>query len=133
MLFTSSLSSIRDRFFTTNYGSTIILKACGFVEEHHARILSAEDGQIRVRIGFTMLEQFIFNCPRTRPVDVMLRVRHLDDHEEAGEMKDVLPAAKCSQVDVEILPKSVGWSQPEFEQFSRKLLWSLRSHFVSPA
>lgn len=133
MLRLHSISSIRDRFFTTNYGSTIVLKACGFVEEHQARILSAEEGMIRFRLGFTWLEQLLFDCPDTKPVEVHLRVLHLEDHGRVREFFHQLPAAQCALVDVEILPKSGSWTQSDFEQFSRQLLWSLRSHFVSPA
>jgi len=118
------LSPVTDTFETTNLGSTLILKACGFVEEHRARIINVREGHLKLRIGHSWLERlFIKSC---EPVDVVLNITEHDHN--APDSDSRVPR---SSVQVSIRPKSMNLTRDQFAELSRKILWSLRYHFIA--
>ncbi len=126
------IEPVTDRFFTANLGSLLFLKSCGFVEDHTAKILEVTEDTLKVRLGHTWLERLFYQCSNDRPVDVTLRIKGNDLAELSEEEKLRLPGIDCSRIDVTIVPRSRTWKESDFRQFSRKILWSLRHHFVSP-
>lgn len=125
------LSTIRERIYTANLGTLLVLKACGFVIEHRARIIEVTENQLRLRIGANRIQRLLFDCPRHSPVDVTLDICDYPQEDLPEDERMRLPGVSCSQIDVTISP-SQSWDHAEFQQFSRRMLWSLRQHFVSP-
>lgn len=132
MVFPTQLSPVNERIFTSSLGSLLFLKTCGFVQDHHARILDVTESSLRVRIGGTWLERFLYTGLSHKPIEVELTISREPVNTLTDEEKMRLPGIACSLIDVVITPSSRGWQRSEFEQFSRKLLWVLRQHFVSP-
>lgn len=132
MAFEMLIEPVTDRFFTANLGCLLILKSCGFVEDHTAKILEVTENRLKVRLGHTWLERLFFTCSKDRPVDVTLQVNLNDLTGLSEEEKLRLPGVDCSRIDVTIVPASRTWKESDFQQFSRKILWSLRHHYVSP-
>ncbi len=132
MPFNKSALAVEDRFYTTNLGDLLLLKALGFIEDHHARILDVAENHLKLRVGNTFLERFFYRCSKERPVEITLHIRQEVDQEDSIKESLRLPGIACSQVDVTIVPQSRAWKKSEFEQFSRRILWSLRQHFISP-
>ncbi len=126
------IKPVTDRFFTANLGCLLFLKSCGFVEDHAAKILDVTENRLKVRVGHTWLERLFFRCSKDRPVDVTLQINRSDEVALSEEEKLRLPGIECSRIDVTIVPASRTWKESEFQQFSRKILWSLRHHYVSP-
>ena len=121
--------SLTDRFVTSDLGSTIVLKACGFIGAHHARILKVSQGTLKIRVGHTWIERLLYQVGHQKPVDVTLNF-HEDDEATIYAERYTRPQVKQATVEVTIEPQS-SLSDEEFEQVSRKLLWSLRYHFMA--
>lgn len=127
------ISEIRDRFCTTNVGGTLLLKVCSFLENHRAQILDVEVDRLRVRVGHSRLQRLFYHCPNVKPAEISLVIfrDQVDGLDE--DVRFRLPGRSCSQIDVTISPQSKSWRPEEFRQFARRLMWSMRAHFVAPS
>ncbi len=123
---------VTDSFVTSNLGTMIILKACGFVDTHHARIINVSEGYLKLRIGHGALTRLFYNCKAShKPLEVTVNIRETIDSEDLATGKYVPPQVKHAAVDVKISPDSLGWNNQEFQDVARKVLWSLRYHFMA--
>ena len=111
----------------------MILKACGFIEEQRARIVKVEPNLLQLRIGVPWPTRIIGMQDKQRPVDVTLEIKDVDPATLSEDRFDRLPSAKCSLVEVNVKARLANWKDGEFEQLTRRLMWSLRGHFLSPA
>jgi hypothetical protein len=145
------IQPVTDCFASLNLKTTLILKACGFIEAHDAQILDVNEISLRLRVGHRWWERLLF-CLRfsslslhatafpptgesdplcLKPVEIQLRVRHDVSREERIIGKTHLPSADYSFVEVTIRPRSPRWTEAEFREQARRLLWSLRFHFMA--
>lgn len=142
---------ITDCFASLNLKTTLILKACGFIEAHGAQILDVDEGTLRLQVGYRWWERLLFclrftspTVPATavprhgqgegfrlKPIEVQLTMRHEISEKERRIGQTHLPAAEYSFVEVRIRPCSAFWTDAEFHEHARRLLWSLRFHFMA--
>lgn len=127
-----AIATVQERIFTTNLGTLLYLKACGFVEEYRGKILEVAEDRLKVRIGGNWLERILSRRPIQKPVDVTLEIKSQVDETLSAEELAKLPSMACAQVDITIEPKSPVWSAVDFESYSRRMLWAMRKHFISP-
>lgn len=125
------ISPVTDCFASLNLKATLILKACGFIEAHRARILDIGEGFIKVRIGARWWERWLFVPDDPWPMEVVLTIRDDISQEERRIGRGHLPAADYGFVSVAVRPVSRRWSETEFHEEARRLLWSLRFHFMA--
>lgn len=126
--------SITDCFLSVNLGSTLILKACGFIEDHDARIMDVGDNRLHLRIGATRLDQrvlqFLGRSFEWSPMDIHITLQ--DAEEEANANFATRPHARSTVVHVTLRPVSNRFGNLErFQREGRRLLWQLRSHFIA--
>lgn len=128
----ATIPPVTDRIFTANIGCLLVKKACGFVEDHQARIVEVTENRLRLKIGYSWLERLLYRVRPEPPVEVVLCFQESSLQELSEEERIRQPGIGCSQIDVTIQPRS-SWGRPQdFEQSARRLLWSLREHFISP-
>ena len=125
--------TVTDSFITSNLDSLIVLKACGFIESHQARILAVSDGFLKLRVGHGSLTRFFFECPVSyKPIEITLKIHNEIKPEEIESGKyNNPPQVKHSAIDVAIKPDAIDWGYQEFQDAARKVLWSLRYHFMA--
>lgn len=134
MLLTSARSAVPasspcayDEFITASLGTTLMLKAAGFVLDQHARILNVDESELALRIGSSWWARFLPGATWQPPIDVKLRFH------TPGELPLHAPRIPQSVVSVAIKPASKYVNDDEFERSSRRLLWQLRYHFMANA
>ena len=124
--------TVTDSFITSNLDSLIILKACGFIESHRARILAVSDGYLKLRVGHGSLARMFFECPvNYKPLLITLKIHDEIKQEDIESGKYKPSRVKHSAVDVSIKPDAIDWTHQEFNDAARKVLWSLRYHFMA--
>lgn len=132
MTATNGIPAVQERIFTTNLGTLLLLKTCGFVEEYRGRIIEVTENHLRVRIGGTGLQRLFSRFPLEKAVEVDLQIHHEVNSALSEDERTRLPGIGCSQIDVTIRPGTRSWKQADFQNYSRRMLWALRKHFVSP-
>ena len=128
----TGIAPVQERIFTTNLGTLLFLKACGFVEEYRGKILEVAEDHLEVRIGGTLLERLFSRFPQEKAVEVILHIQHEVPETVSSEEVSSLPGIACSQIDVTIKPGTKSWNESDFQRYSRRMLWSLSKHFISP-
>ena len=126
-----STPTYSDRFVTTNYGATLILKACGFIQEQHAKIVDVEEDVLKLRLSAPSRWALFRMLGSERPIDIQLEMKELEKSECQGEVSERLPAAKCAQVEVKMEAGIGSWNSTDFEAYARRVMWSLRTHFMA--
>jgi len=119
----------KDRFRSLSVGSTLILKACGFIEDHHARVLEASESLLRFRIGESwkdrLMKAITFRQCK-KPMLISLAI---------GPEESIVQGSRSIHrfcvIDVAIHPGSLQWSSDEFHEESRRVLLNLRSYFMA--
>ncbi|SFI17035.1 hypothetical protein [Planctomicrobium piriforme] len=124
----TAIAPVTDRFVSLSVGNTLILKACGFIEDHQARILDVDESSLKVRIGFPWHRRWLHGLHR-KPIDVSLQIRRGEMLPESASQK-LSPDRYC-MIDVVIQPVALGWQTADFHQEARRLVWSLRSYFMA--
>ncbi|WP_437226640.1 hypothetical protein SH661x_004691 [Planctomicrobium sp. SH661] len=118
-----------DRFVSLSVGSTLVLKACGFIEDHQAKILEVSETLLRVRTGSLWYEGlFAFG---NKPLEICLSINPLNKEEEPNHQRFNRPSNSYCTIDVAIRSSSPRWSQEEFERESKRMLWTLRAYFMA--
>ncbi|WP_437205447.1 hypothetical protein [Planctomicrobium sp. SH664] len=111
--------------------STLLLKACGFIEAHRARIIDVTEQQLHVRIGQNWLTRWLKGCHTALPLDVVLNFRSVRDCEEFDRNRYRRPVDSYLAIDVAIHPASPAWDDQRFQEHARQLVWVIRSHFMA--
>lgn len=128
----TGIPAVQERIFTTNLGTLLLLKTCGFVEEYRGRIIEVTENRLRVRIGGSALQRLFSRFPLEKAVEVDLQIHHEVTTNLTEEDRSRLPGIACSQVDITIRPGTRSWTKADFQTYSRRMLWTLRKHFVAP-
>lgn len=124
------IAPLRHQFLTINLGTTLILKASGFIAAHRATILDVEPGLLKLRVGRSWLERWFVPATERDALAVSLTFEDMSP-DAARAAGHAAPAGNCCAVQVAIHPSSSGWTEETFHEASRRLLWSLRSHFIA--
>jgi hypothetical protein len=124
----SSVPPIGDRFVSLNVGNTLILKVCGFIDDHQARILDVSETQLNVRIGAAWYRR-VFNPGLPRLIDVNLKIER-DAESRLAAVRQLSASSYCT-LSVQLRPVGPGWNPMRFQQTARRLLWTLRAHFMA--
>src|SRR5262245_11765691 len=95
--FTSAMAvePVADRIVVMNISSTLILKACGFIEAYDARILDVTENSLRVRIGNSWYERVLLGSADQKPVEITLVIHNTDPESESQESAMSRPQAPC--------------------------------------
>lgn len=121
---------LADRFVSMSVGGTLVLKACGFIEDQQARILNVTESSLRVRTGHEWYERLLSGRRRRKPMEVVLEIHPLMDQDDPARASSPFPDRYCV-IEARIVAGSRSWSQAEFAEESRRLLWRLRSCFMA--
>jgi|GEM_PF-2237037 hypothetical protein len=124
----SSVPPVGDRFVSLNVGNTLILKACGFIDDFQARILDVSETRLNVRIGAVWYRR-LFNPRLPRQIDVDLQIER-DVESRLAPVRQFSASSYCT-LSVQLRPVGPGWNQEQFHQAARRLLWTLRGHFMA--
>lgn len=124
-------TSQTDQFYSLCLGNTLILKTCGFIEDHQAEILDVDEQFLRIRTGSHWLKSLVrsFRIPQTLVIELRIH-----PPQNGRALPDSLPSRSPNsycQIDVEIRPASPNWTREQFVQESRRMLFVLRSYFMA--
>lgn len=124
-------TSQTDHFYSLCLGNTLLLKTCGFIEDHGAEILDVDEQFLRIRTGSHWLTSLLrsFRIPQTMVIELRIH-----PPQSQGELPGPLPSRSRNsycQIDVEIRPASPNWTREQFVQESRRMLFVLRSYFMA--
>jgi hypothetical protein len=119
---------LTDRFVSLSVGNILVLKACGFIEAHHARIVDISEQRLRLRLGQFWWERLLRGNSQ-KAIEIILEIDNSNPGERAA--RDELYQRRYCTMDVSINPIDGGWTPEDFHWESRRLLWSLRSHFLA--
>jgi hypothetical protein len=125
----SGVEPLTDRFVSLSIGNVLVLKACGFIEAHGARILDISEEQLRLRLGQFWWERLLRGQSQ-KAIEILLQIDNSSPR-EPGSHRDELYHRRYCTMDVSIIPTDGGWTPDDFHWESRRLLWSLRSHFLA--
>ena len=110
-----------------NVGGTLLLKACGFVEEHQARLMDITENSLTIRMGDSWLQRTWGKSGTIPTMEI-----HLEFGDITNKAKtDRVPHATSNLINVELRATSRSWTNEMFEDASRRMLWLLRSHFIA--
>lgn len=118
------LPTVTDQFLVANVGTTVLLKACGFIEEQGAELVDVGEDFLRLRVGPTSQMGFIPLGGHRGSIDVTIVFRAVDDASQGANRFRV-------NVSVTLRPLSRTVGEEEFQDSARKLLWKLRGHFIT--
>jgi hypothetical protein len=123
-------TSLTDRFYTLCLGNTLLLKACGFIEDYHAEILEVDETFLRLRTGTHWMKALIRSFRIPRVLEIQLHISPPQDDRTQGSS---LPRSRNSycQIDVEIRPASPNWTHEAFLEEAKRMLCVLRSYFMA--
>lgn len=123
------IQPVQDSFITSNVGTNLIMKACGFIEAQHARIAAVSEGYLKLDLGHNWLRRLLYDVGTLKPVAVELHFADVNDEDRSQSQH--MPDVDCSWVKVSIAPGSPSWSEEQFAEASRQILWKLRYHFMA--
>ena len=126
----SSISPLTDRFSSLNLGNVLSLKLCGLIAEHQAEILDVEEGLLRLKVGYTRLQRWVYQHAKRLPMELRLEFREQDN---ADDESDAVSRSRnrYTLVDVALIPLGNDWTPERFQQESRRLLWNLRANLIA--
>ena len=122
---------LKDHFVSLSVGSTLVLKACGFIEDYQARILDVSETSLRLRTGGEWYETILSRGQRKKGMEISLQIRRLDESQRQSATYSGRPASRYCVIEASLFPATGRWSQAEFTEASRRMLWALRSHFMA--
>lgn len=108
-----------------------MLKACGFIEDHQARILDVSETSLRLRTGGQWYETILPGGQRKKGIEISLQIQRLNEDQRQSEAYSGRPASRYCVIEASLIPATGRWSQAEFTEESRRMLWALRSYFMA--
>lgn len=121
---------LADRFVSMSVGNTLVLKACGFIEDQQATILDVTESSLRIRTGHPWYARLLSGSRLKKPLEVALRIQPLPHQNDLSRFSPQNADRYCV-IEARIAGRRISWSQPEFAEESRRLLWRLRSYFMA--
>lgn len=117
---------VHEALHACDFGNTLFLKLCGFIQDQQARLLDVHDHNYRLKIGFSRWERFWHGIEGHDPLLVTLAVRRNELPASARHS----PAAQTI-VEIDVRPAGFGWNRSEFDNTARHIVHKLRLHLMA--
>lgn len=114
-------ASHTETYLVSDIGTCLILKLCGFVEEHRAEIRDVSENHLRLRLGGSWFQRLWGGRSLGHPLDVEILFVPV----EAEQATRPLARVQIVVQDVRCL-----WPSDRFEAAARRVLWQLRNHLM---
>ena len=115
------VASRTETFVVSNVGTCLLLKLCGFVEEHRAEIRDVSENHLRLRLGRSWLGHLLGSGHPGEPLE--LEILFAPTHADG----DPRPQAR---VQIIVRDKRILSHPDRFEAAARRILWQLRGHLM---
>lgn len=129
----ASLTSARrfqatDSISTSNVGTTLLLKLCGFIEDQQAEVLDVNEDQLRLRIGRSWVARLWRRAGGHAPLEVTLDIVRSNTRKIDAWRHIHAPHA---QVLISVRPLGRFWRQADFQECAGQLVHRLRRYLMS--
>lgn len=113
---------------TSNVGTTLLLKLCGFIEDQQAEVLDVSEDQLRLRIGHSWLARLWRRVGGHGPLEVTLDIARSSTR-KIDEWRHI--HSPHAQIWIHVRPLGRFWKQADFEACAGQLVQRLRRYLIS--
>jgi hypothetical protein len=113
---------------TSNVGTTLLLKLCGFIEDQQAEVLDVSEDQLRLRIGRSWFARLWRRAGGHGPLEVTLDIVRSNTR-KIDEWRHI--HAPHAQVLISVRPLGRFWKQADFQECAEQLVQRLRRYLMT--